>query len=467
MHKEGNALNKNIDLTKGRIFSVLFKLAIPIMGTSFIQMFYTMIDMLWVGKLGSGAVAAIGTAGFFSWFGESFILISKVGAEIGVAQSIGTKDQDGIKKYVSNSIVLNVVLALLYGIVLILFRNEAIGFFHLGDNEIISEAKIYLIINSLGIVFNFINPVFTAIFNGTGDSKTPFIINTIGLIFNIVFDPILIFGMGPFKALGVTGAAIATVAAQVVVTGVFIFYIFKRKYTHFLINYFHYLDEKYMKKIVKLGLPVALQNGLFSFISMIIARIIATFGPIPIAVQKIGAQIESISWMTAGGFSTAIGTFVGQNYGAKKWKRIYKGYFITLNMALVAGVLASILLIVFGEEIFSLFIKDPVVIEQGKDYLSILGYSQLFMCIEITTAGAFNGLGRTTIPSIVSILFTASRIPLALILSKSSILGLNGVWWSISLTSVVKGILLTGLFIILIIIPIKREDNKLISIDNK
>lgn len=457
-------MNKNIDLTKGKILDVLLKLSFPIMGTSFIQMFYNMVDMFWVGKMGSGAVAAVGTAGFFTWFGGSFILISKVGAEIGVAQSIGTKDEEGVKKYVANSIIINIILALMYGIILIVFREPIIGFFDLGDDKIINDTTIYLVIIALGIIFNFINPVLTSIFNGSGNSKSPFIINTIGLVFNIVFDPILIFGIGPFPALGVAGAAIATVLAQALVTFIFVYYIFKMKYDYFRINYFEYIDKSYIIKIVKLGFPVAIQNGLFSLFSMILAKIIAIWGPTPIAVQKVGSQIEAISWMTAGGFSTALGTFVGQNYGARKWERIYKGYIATMAMAILTGLLATFLLIFFGEELFSLFISDSEAINYGEAYLRILGYSQLFMCIEITTAGAFNGLGKTTIPSVVSIIFTALRIPLALIISKPILLGLDGIWWSITLSSVVKGILLTTIFIFLILIPLKK--GKLIKINN-
>ena len=222
---------------------------------------------------------------------------------------------------------------------------------------------------------------------------------------------------------------------------------------YFRFNYFKYWDKEYVYKISKMGFPVAIQNGLFSFFSMVLAKIIAGFGPTPIAVQKVGSQIEAISWMTAGGFSTAIGTFIGQNYGAKKWDRIKKGYIVVMGMAIITGLAATILLVFLGGEIFSLFLPNEDAIRLGETYLKILGYSQLFMCVEITAAGAFNGFGKTTIPSVVSIVFTALRIPLALFLSKSTALGLDGVWWSISLSSFVKGILVTFLFWLLILRP--------------
>jgi putative MATE family efflux protein len=441
---------KNNEITEGSIFTALFKLAIPIMGTSFVQMAYNMTDMVWVGRMGSGAVAAVGTAGFFTWFGMSLILIPKIGAEIGVSQSVGRNDEKAIKSYVQHTIQMNIIFALIYGIILILLRKPLIGFFNLGDTNVINMAISYLVIISVGMNFYFINPIFTAIFNGYGDSKTPFRINAIGLIVNIVLDPILIWGIGPFPTLGVNGAAIATVFAQFIVTVIFIYKAKKETHLFSGFNLFLLPSKSRIKHIAKLGLPVAIQSGLFSIFAMILARIIAHWGAVPIAVQKVGSQIEAISWMTAGGFSTALSTFVGQNYGAKKFDRIYKGYFIGLTIVGIVGVAASCLLIFGARPIFSIFIQEEEAIKQGTVYLRILGISQFFMCIEIATGGAFNGFGKTIPPSVVSIIFTGLRVPAAVILSSAALLGLNGVWWSISLSSIFKGLILTTWFIIFI-----------------
>ena len=200
-------------------------------------------------------------------------------------------------------------------------------------------------------------------------------------------------------------------------------------------------DGAYIKRIVKLGLPVAVQSGFFTLIAMMIARIIAQWGTLPIAVQKVGSQIESISWMTAGGFQTAMSTFIGQNYGAKKWERIYKGYFVGLGIVSIIGVFATVLLIFGARPIFSLFIPEEEAIRHGVVYLEILGISQLGMCVEIVTAGAFIGHGQSLPPSVVGIVFNLLRIPGALLLS-STTLGLEGVWWAISISSICKGLVL-------------------------
>ena len=190
---------------------------------------------------------------------------------------------------------------------------------------------------------------------------------------------------------------------------------------------------------------------------MLLGRIVASAGPVSIAVQKVGSQIESISWMTAGGFASALTAFIGQNYGAKKWNRVLKGYKVTLFISCLLGIFTTILLVFFGRSIFSIFINESEAIAQGIDYLKILGYSQLFMCLEITTSGAFYGVGRTVIPSIIGIIFTGLRVPLAIILFRPEILGINGVWWSISGTSIVKGIVLVLLFALIVIRGLKKQ----------
>lgn len=443
-------MKDRLNLTEGRITEKLLKLSLPIMGTSFIQMGYNMIDMIWVGKAGSKAVAAVGTAGFFPWLAMAFIMISKVGGEIKVAQSIGANNISTTKSYMKSAIEINIILAIIYTISLIVLNKQLIGFFRLGDLEVITMSRQYLIIVALSMVFYFINPVFTAIFNGLGNSKTPFRINTVGLITNIILDPILIFGWGFAPKLGVAGAAIATVFAQIVVTTCFIYIIVKSKEEYFKLRLFKEIETKYYKVLYKLGLPIAIQSGMFTVFSMLLGVIVASWGPVAVAVQKVGSQIEAISWMTAEGLSVALGSFVGQNYGAKKYSRINKGCKIAITVSSVLGIITTLVLVFAGESIFSIFIDESEAIEKGAVYLKILGYSQFFMCLEIITTGAFKGLGRTYIPSIIITILTGARVPLAYFISRPEMLGLNGVWWSITLSSILKGILMISLFISLL-----------------
>lgn len=438
--------NKKIDLLEGNITKGLIKLAIPIMATSFLQMAYNLIDIIWIGRIGSQAVAAVGTAGFFMWLSMALVIISKIGAEVLVAQEIGKNDIKEAKISARSAIQLVSIFAIFYVFIILTFNKYLIGFFNIDDMLVVSMARDYLRIIAIGILFAFLNPVFTAIYNGYGNSTAPFKINSVGLLINIILDPILIF----YFDLGVVGAALATIIGQISVS---IIFISKIKYSEDIFNEFNVFKSfnlSKIKRIINLGMPASLRSGLFTIIAMIIARLIANWGPIPIAVQKIGSQIESLSWMTSEGFATATSTFIAQNYGAGKYERIKKIYYKSLAIMVSIGVVVTLLFLGFPKFIFSLFIDEKETLAEGIIYLKILGISQLFMCIEITTSGAFNGLSKTIYPSIISIGFNLLRIPGAMILSSAAILGLQGIWWAISLTSVMKGISAFILFIYII-----------------
>jgi putative MATE family efflux protein len=435
-------MNDKISLTEGKIRGTLVRLALPIMGTSFIQMAYNLTDIIWLGRLSTKAVAAAGTAGFFLWFGSALVMISQVGVAVNVAQSLGRGSMEEAKKYISNGFQLDFVIALAYSLFLLSFRHQIIGFFNLQDENVIKMAVEYLTIIAIGITFHFLNPIFSAILNSSGNSITPFKTNTTGLIANIIIDPILIFGLGPIPSMGIKGAALATILSQLFVTLIFVTTGKRNNTIYSHIKLFIKPELVYIKKIAKIGIPPFLQMGLHASINMVITRIIAGFGPVAVAVQSIGSNIESITWMTADGFSSAISAFTGQNYGARKIERIKEGYKQGIQILGGIGILTTILLVFGAEILFKLFIPDdPVAIKEGIIYLRILGLSQFFMSLEIGTTGAFNGLGRTLPPTINGIVLNALRIPAAMILG-STVLGLSGIWISITISSILKGIIL-------------------------
>ncbi len=434
-------MDRNLNLTEGKITSTLTKLALPIMGTSFIQMAYSLTDTMWLGRASTKAVAAVGTAGNLMWFGSGLILITQVGLGVSVAQSYGRNDIEEVKKYISHGFQLDIFIAILYSLLLFLFKSQIIGFFKLNDFEVIRMAEEYLGIIAIGIIFHFINPIFSTTLNSSGNSVTPFKLNALGLIANMILDPLLIFGLGPIPSLGVKGAAIATIFAQFIVTFVFVILGKKSNNVYSHINLFMKPDFRYIKRMVKLGFPPFVQTAIHSGISMMLTRIVAGFGDTAVAVLNIGSQIESIAWMSSEGFSSAIAAFIGQNFGAKKLDRIKKGYHKGMQILGSIGAFATLLLIFGARPLFTIFTpKDPTAINEGIKYLRILGLSQFFMSIEIGTAGAFNGIGRTLPPTLIGVVFNILRIPLALVLS-STTLGLLGIWWSISISSIIKGIL--------------------------
>jgi putative MATE family efflux protein len=434
-------MNEIYNLTEAPITSTLLKLAGPIIATNFIQTTYGLVDMIWVGKIGSNAVAAVGTASFFVNLAAALFSMIAIGSGIKVSHSIGAGEEAKTKEYIHNGFIMSIILGFGYMVFILLMKNNLIGFFDLGNRDLEKMASQFLIISMAGTIFTFLNTLYTAVLNSLGNSRKPLYINMIGFLINLVIDPFFIFGIGSFRGLGVLGAAMATLSANMVVT--ILFYKNTRKLPMFSkpvsINY------QEMKTVLKIGFPISMQRISFTIISIIMAKIIVQWGAEAIAVQKVGIQIESISYLTIGGLQGAVAAFIGQNYGAKKWDRIKKGYQTALLLTILFGVIVSSLFILFSKQIFSLFLADSSSLEIGIQYLKIIGLSQLFMCMEIMTVGAFNGIGKTHIPPIFSILLTALRIPMAIGLS--NIFGLNGVWMSIGVSSILKGILLAGWYL--------------------
>ena len=440
-------MGKTVDFLHGKIMRTLLALSLPIMMTYFVQMAYSLIDMIWIGRLGSTAVAGVGVSGMFLWFSSGISLMSRLGGQVKIGHSLGAGDEREAKEFLGAMLQLSTFLAITYGLAVNLLADRLIGFFHLNDAESVSNALVYLRITCGLVVFSFLNQAFTCTYNVCGDSKTPFRINTAGLLINLAADPILIFGYGPVPGMGTAGAALATVCSQILVFLLFLWKIIGKNDIFRRLQLRRLRKGTYYRQITRIGLPLALQDMLFSTCSMIIARFVAAYGDGPVAAQKIGTQIESITWMAADGFMAAINAFISQNFGAGRMDRVKAGYRSIMIIVLIWGTVCSLLLILIPGPIFRIFLDDSEVLPIGIQYLSILGFSQLFMCAEITTSGAFAGLGNTLPPSMESIVLTFMRIPLILLLTSTS-LGLAGIWWAISISSICKGTVLVSWYLL-------------------
>lgn len=435
------------NLTKGPILKTLTKLAIPIMASYFIGTLYNITDMAWIGQLGSKAVAGVGVGGMFTWLSQGLSSIARMGGQVQVAQCIGRGDREKAHGYAQVAIQLAFYMGLIFALISLIFVHQMVGFFNLTDPEAYSAAVSYTRIACGLIVFSFLTVTLTGLYTAQGDSQTPFWANLIGLATNMILDPILILGPGPFPKLGVIGAAIATVTAQFIVMGIMVLGVMRQKKENVLkgIRLAAAIPGSYLKGICQIGIPSGIQDMTYCFISMILTRMVSGFGAEAIATQRVGGQIESISWHTADGFAAALNAFTAQNYGAGKMDRVKKGYRASLLTVGVWGLLVTAIFVFAPNTIARIFFHEPKAIAIAVSYLIIIGLSEAFLCVEITTIGAISGLGKTHLCSIISILFTSMRIPLAIVLGNTS-LGLDGIWWALSSTTMIKGIIFTATF---------------------
>ena len=393
------------NLTKGPILKTLMKLAIPIMASSFLGTLYNITDMAWIGLLGAKAVAGVGVGGMFTWLSQGLASMARMGGQVQIAQCIGRGEKEKAHGYAQTAMQLALLMGLAYGIIVALFANQLVGFFKLDDAETLSAALDYTKIACGFIVFSFLSFTLTGIY---------------------------------------------TVLAQVIVTMIMLFGVILQKKENVLkgLRLFVKIPLEYVQGICKIGIPTALQGMVYCFISMVLTRMVAGFGPEAIATQRVGGQIESISWNTADGFGAAMNAFIGQNYGAGKTERVKKGYRASLCTVGIWGILITLVFVVVPVPIASVFFHEKTAIATAVDYLIIVGYSEAFLCVELMTVGALSGLGRTRLCSVISIVFTSLRIPLAIILS-SGVLGILGIWWALTTTTMMKGIIFTCAFFII------------------
>jgi len=444
-------ISNDSNFGKHPMMKQLIWLALPVIGSSFMTMAYNFINMIFVGRLGSDAVAAVGSASFFMHFGWGLSSLLTVGAGIRVSHAIGGGDIKLAKSYVRSGILAVIGLALVYYGVLFFVRNELIGLIQLNNPEIENAASGYLLLIGLCIPFSFQNLFFTSVFIGSGDSKSPFLINATALAINIVLDYLFIFQGG----MGINGAAFGTIISQAV--GTFMFH-YKLKDSETLKPTGTAFQSSLLKKILRMGVSTTFQRVSFTIVAIFMARIISHWGATAIAVQKVGIQIEAISFMTAGGFLAALSTISGIAYGAGDYRKQWQAFRSGMLLAFILGTATSVLLILFAGPLFSIFLSDPESVAMGTEYLVILGFSQLFMVLELMATGAFFGWGKPNIPAISGIALTVLRIPMALVFIELWNNDLSSVWWSISISSMLKGILLVVLYIVLFKAFIRKQN---------
>lgn len=409
----------------------LIRLALPVIMSLLLQMAYNMIDLFWVGHISSDAVAAVGSAVFFVHLGVALCCIVSIGAMIRISQSVGAKDVDMQNKYAGASIILGLIIGITYITILFLFSDELISFLKIESVWVNDMAVLYLRTIAIGALVSYFNIIFTAILNAHGKTKLSFKAVLCGNIINLILDPIFIFVFD----WGIEGAAWATIVAWVVSFIYFYGIIYRQK---LIVFDFKGITLKTCKALLKVGSASAAQRILFTLIAIALGKIVASFGSDAIAAQKIGLQIESLTFMIVAGIQQSLAIMVGQAHGGKRILDIHHLYLSALKIGIVIAVCTTTLFLSFPEQLIGIFVDNPQTIEIGKYYMIIVGISQVFMTLEMITGGAFDGQGLTYYSASISVIFTSMRIPLAIYLCSTS-LGIHGVWLSISITSIIKG----------------------------
>jgi len=392
---------------------------------------FVIVDIFFVSKLGADAVATVGLTESMITIIYAISLGLATATTSMVSRRIGEKDPEKASKTAFQAIFTGITVSLLIAIPGAIYSVRLLEL--MGASETITEqlsgyTKIMLGGNIVIMLLFIIN----AIFRSAGDAAVAMRVLWLGNIINIILDPCLIFGLGPFPELGVTGAAVATTIGRgIAVLYQFWLLFYGGKRIQLSIKQLN-INVKIITRLIKLSLGSIGQNliGTISWIALV--RIISVFGSEIVAGYTIAIRIVSFVLLPSWGISNAASTLVGQNLGAKKPERAERAVMATgwVNMILLGVV--GLILVLFPSYFISFFIKDKIVLEAGVECLRIVSIGFIAYGFGMVLVNSFNGAGDTTTPLKINIFaFWCIEIPLAWVLSMRAGMNQQGVFTAI------------------------------------
>ena len=414
------------DLTTGHEGKSILLFTLPMLIGALFQQLYNTADAVIVGQfIGKDAMAAVSGANPIMFLLTSFLTGITLGFSILLSQYYGSKKFDKVKECINTTYIFIFVTSLLITIVGVAFCGPILRLLNTPES-VYDSSRIYLIIIFIGTLFSAGYNSISALLRGLGDSKNPLYFLIIATILNIVLDALFII---VFK-MGVSGAALATIIAQATS---FIFSIIYLNKKHKLLK-IDFKNMTFNKPIftrgLKLGIPSAIQQMLFSFGNITLQSLVNSYGASAMAAFGAGVRIESFISLPIINLGAATSTFVAQNTGAKKYDRISNGIKYTLFSALFLSIFVAALFLIFSDNLIMIFNSDKEVVSIGSAYLKILGPFFIFVCNSFIFTSAIKGSGQAIFPLISSMIsLWLGRIPAAYLFSHY--FGVNGIWMGI------------------------------------
>jgi putative MATE family efflux protein len=419
------------DFTEGKLSRAILLLSIPAVLEMIMESIFVIVDIWFVSKLGSDAVATVGLTESLITIVYAISLGLATATTSLVSRRIGEKNPEKASRTALQAILTGIIVSLLIAIPGALWSGKLLDLMG-ASNEIVSRMSGYTQIMLGGNVVIMLLFIINAIFRSAGDAAVAMRVLWIGNIINIILDPLLIFGIGSFPEMGIEGAAIATTTGRgIAVLYQFWLLFYGKKRIRLSLQHFR-IDFKIIAKLIRISLGSIGQNliGTSSWIALV--RIISVFGSEIVAGYTIAIRIVSFTLLPSWGISNAASTLVGQNLGAKKPDRAQKSVMVTgwVNMILLGTV--GLIYILFPEQFIRLFIDDPAVLKSGIECLRIVSVGFISYGLGMVITNSFNGAGDTTTPLKINIFaYWLIEIPLAWILAIKAGMNENGVFWSI------------------------------------
>jgi len=413
------------DFTKGNETKLILYFALPMLIGNILQQSYTLVDSVIVGRtLGKVALGAIVTTLPINFFILSLTLGITMGATIVIAQYYGAKDMQNLRKAVNTSFAFIMISSMVIAISGYTFSYKILEFLNVPES-VISQSALYLKVTFLGIPLMFGYNIISSMLRGLGDSKRPLYFLMVSSIINILLDILFVVVFN----FGILGSAYATLIAQGSSFFIGLIYI-NRKNDMLKINLKNLqFDKIILYRILKIGVPAGVQYLLVSIGMMLVQSLINGFGTETITAFGAAGRIDSIGTMTAITFSSALSSFVAQNFGAGEYERVKKGFKSTIIMSVIIVLCIMLIIQVFKNDIMTMFVTDKDVIDIGVKYLEVNSLFYIFPTIQFITYALLRGAGDSIIPMIISVTsLWIIRIPIAYFLSSK--IGSDCIYWS-------------------------------------
>jgi len=431
---------KRRDLTKGSILVNIVYLAFPLMFSYALHTTQSIIDMFWVGRLGSVSIAAVAMSATIIMVLLTLIFGISTGAVALIARNIGAGRKTEADTAASQAIVLSFVSSLLIAIIGFICAGYLLKILG-ASQEVVLEGTAYLKILFLGGVVMFVLFVSNSLLQGSGDVMTSMISISIANILNIILDPIFIFGIG-VPRMGTKGAALASVISQAIAC-VFVLYVLLQGRSRVQVCLRGFCVRlKVMLEILRIGIPSSLQMFFRTIMGLVMMNIVSSFGTNAVAAYGIGMRLQMIWLMPALALGATAATLVGQNLGARKIDQARKSALVATGLDLIIMISVGIIFFTFAPGIISIFDKSKEVILIGSRYLRITALFYSFIAFSVVLNRALGGAGDTFVPMLINFVsMWMIQVPLAFILPRFFGLGLNGVWWAVAVAFTVNGLL--------------------------
>ena len=437
---------KEHDYTSGSIRSAVLLLAIPMMLEMAMESIFAITDIYFVSGLGADAVATVGLTEAVITLLYAIAVGLSMAVTAMVSRRIGEQNPEGAAIVAGQTIWVGLFVALVVGAIGIFLGEEILRFMG-ASNSVIEQGSSYTSImlgGSITIVYLFL---LNAIFRGAGDATVAMKSLCLANGINIILDPCLIYGVGPFPEMGLTGAAVATNIGRGIGVLYQLYYLFGGS-TRVKVQLQHLrIVSKTLFKLLRLSVGGVGQFLIATASWVILMKIVAPFGSAAIAGYTIAIRVIDLTFLPAWGMSNAASTLVGQNLGAGKPERAEQSVWKTAQYSTVFLVAVAIPFIIFAEQLIGIFSNDPTVIAYGSDCLRYISYGYGFFAMSMVLTQSFNGAGDTMTPTVINLFcFWMLQIPLAYFLAMVLNVGPQGVFISITVAESLVAIIAYVIF---------------------